>query len=311
MHAASVQSADEKGAWERYISCVPRPDPRVPSQIADYLTLQRTHRLQALEGTLHDVLDTLAVIDETSGVALQAAQRDESDELARLQACKADLFALIAEQLDAFTLWFLNHCDRFASVEGDIKRELSLGRARWATWLNVNKNPRLKSIEFPKIGLQLDIHKQLALAPIAIRAELLDAASKYAECSQGEWYPVGPVLTVELLALPAMAKPTANEWTMRLEGAGANRLHRLPYPIPPAGGDASTWQSDDDVPAIGFNTDVAPALVEMAGASLQVRVSRSSPAACMRCRSECATHARHTRRWACGTRLAGSGRAIT
>ena len=268
--AASIHDADERGAWERYISCVPRPDPRVASQVADYLTLQRAHSHETVEDTLRDVLDALAVIDETGAVTLQAAQRDDGAELARLRACKADLFGLIAEQLDAFTLWFLNHCDRFASVEGDVKREASAGRARWAVWLNVNKNPRLKSVEFPRFGLQLDIHKQLALAPIAIRAHLLDAAIKFAECSGGEWYPVGPILTVELLALPAMAKPTANEWTMRLQGAQANRLHRLPYPIPPAGGDAGNWQSDDDVPAIGFNTDITPALVEMAGTSLQV-----------------------------------------
>lgn len=240
------------------------------SQIQDYIILQTERNLDSLADTLQSVKDILAIIDETTAVAVKAVQRDQLDQLIRLAQVKHELYQLISQQVDAFTIWFLRYSDLFASVEGDIKCELSLGRVRWAAWLNINKNPRLKAIEFPRIGFQLDIHKQLALAPIAVRAVILDSADEYFESCKNQWYAVGPVILVDLLSLPMMARLLANEWTFRPQGPSSAKLQRLPYPIPPVGADPSTWQSDDEIPPLGFNTDIEPNVVHLAGEGIQV-----------------------------------------
>jgi cancer susceptibility candidate protein 1 len=272
---ANQQAVDNKNSWARYTSCVPHPDPKISSQIQDYIILKTERKVESLADTLQCVEDTLAVIDESTAVAVKAIQRNQLDEVKRIEEFRVQLFQLISQQIDAFTIWFLSYSDRFASVEGDIKRELSLGRVSWAVWLNINKNPRLKAIEFPRIGFQLDIHKQLALAPIAVRAVLLNSAEEYFQSCKNQWYAVGPVILVDLLMLPLMARATANEWTFRPQGPLSAKLQRLPYPIPPVGADPSTWQSDDEIPPLGFNTEIEPNLAHLAGESIQVPPSVS------------------------------------
>lgn len=68
--------------------------------------------------------------------------------------------------------WFLNHWDYFADEEGGVKHEAVGRHFALGVWVNVIKNPRLKQIEFPALRVAIDIQKQLALAPIAIRAQV-------------------------------------------------------------------------------------------------------------------------------------------
>jgi cancer susceptibility candidate protein 1 len=319
--SAHAQEADDALAWKSYAGCSALPDPCSLSCISDYLSTQTGAVLESIPDALSRVRDALTIIDEASAAAARFAQRGRTDEVTRLNRCRLDLYGLITHQIDAATAWFLHHCDLFADSEGNIKHEVTTSRCRWAIWLNINKNPRLKGIEFPTTGLHLEIQKQLALAPIAIRAQIIDCADAYlSECSN-EWYAVGDVIKIDLVTLPPMCKATVNEWTLRMHGPLTGRLHQLPYPIPPAGADPGAWQSEEDVPPLGIITDLRPSVVLLADTCLQVRppelalpahASRPSEfgeswSVCME--NTCHGQGQPACRWACGIRRTSAGAA--
>ena len=265
----AAQLDDERG-WDRYKSCNPLPDPLVESQVSCYQTLRQEATLDSVPATLQHVHDALTIIDEANAACTLAAQRKQDAEVARLQRCTRDLFALITQQLDGATAHFLHHCDYYADADGNVKSEQVLDRCGWGIWLNIHKNPRLKTVEFPALGLQLEVTKQLALAPIAIRAQILDTADEFFEECTNEWYAVGSVIKVDILGLPPMCKQTANDWVLRVHSPLTTKLQRLPYPIPPAGVDPSSWHTDEEAQPLGFNTSIVPDIVQIADSQLEV-----------------------------------------
>ena len=115
----------------------------------------------------------LFVAREVDGACELAALGNNDSALLELEKRRAALHALVARLVDDMTAWVLHRCDCFADAEGGVRVEHVGASVQWAVWLNVNKNPRLKVVEFPAIGVHIDIQKQLALAPIAICAEVL------------------------------------------------------------------------------------------------------------------------------------------
>ena len=268
--SAHAQHGDELTAWNRYTSCSKLPDPRVVSRVDDYLAAQTAAPCEALPDAITRVHDALTIIAEARAAAIHAAQRGENDALTCLNRCCSRLYGLIGHTLDCVTAWFLHHCDLFADSEGNVKHEECSPACRWAIWLNINKNPRLKAVDFPGIGVQLEIQKQLALAPIAIRAVIVDTADEFFEACTNEFYAVGPLIKVELLSLPPMCKHTLNDWTLRVQGPLSSRINRLLYPIPPAGADPNTWQSEEAVAPLTITTDLQPDIVHLNGDGIQV-----------------------------------------
>ena len=257
--------------WERYTSCNPLPGPDEPSRLQAYISAQSEAELTSVSDTLQRVQDTATVIDEVTFAALVAAQHYKPSDVTRLGATKQSLYALSQQQLNQVTAWFLHHCDYFADAEGNVKCEEANARCQWGIWLNILKNPRLKAVEFPALSFQLDIPKQIALAPVAVRVQVLDSADEhFAECTN-EWYAVGDVINVDLLTLPPTAKATANGWVMRTQGTAESKLHVIPYPIPPTGADPNTWQSEEEVPKLGFHTSIKPSVVPLPDTQLEVQ----------------------------------------
>lgn len=57
-------------------------------------------------------------------------------------------------------------------------------------------------------------------------------------------------------------------WTLRQVTPLASSVQRVPYPIPPAGADPLTWQSEEEPPPLGVSFPLPPDVV-----LLQVRAS--------------------------------------
>ncbi len=55
---------------------------------------------------------------------------------------------------------------------GEVMVACSSPHFRWCVWVNITRNPRLKTLEMPEIQVSMDISKQLALTGIAIRVQV-------------------------------------------------------------------------------------------------------------------------------------------
>lgn len=216
----------------------------------------------------------LSIVQEINGISIWLAQlgKDHSTLLQR----KEQLLKLVSQISDMATAFFLHRCDYFADEDGGIRFEHMLGACQWGIWLNVNKNPRTKMIEFPNLNLNFEVQKQIALAPVAVRVQILPTIDEFNDVCTNELMAVGPVISVDMLVLPPTSKPTVRQWVIRFHGPLTNAISKIPYPIPPAGADPNTWTTDEDIAPLTVTADVTPKLVQLGQQELQVRTLLSS-----------------------------------
>ncbi|KAG2448008.1 hypothetical protein HYH02_007036 [Chlamydomonas schloesseri] len=212
------------------------------------------------------------------------------------------LYGIVNARIDRLTAAVLHHCDEYANDKNEIQlghvapmpawgpaaaagsepgAESGQGPAagqepqdgleaadgaggafKWGVWVNTAKNPRLKAVEMPQLGVSLEIPKQIALANVALRVQQRSGPGVdefFSRCANA-WMAVGGLLTVDLLAMPPGAKKVRG-WTLRQVTPLALNVQRVPYPIPPAGADPATWTSEEEPPPLGVTAPLPPDVV--------------------------------------------------
>ena len=182
-HASKIEEA---ASWERYVSCRPLPDPRNMVDMNDYVLAMRTQTVESVQLSMKHMEDAASVIFEVETVSNTARMHDDDEAVAVLAKHFTALNGVITKLADEMTAWFLHHSDYFADAETNVKNEQSKDGIKWGAWLNINKNPRLKQVDFPSINVHMDIQKQLALAPIAIRVQVRSTTCLFSPTHQIE-----------------------------------------------------------------------------------------------------------------------------
>jgi Cancer susceptibility candidate 1 N-terminus len=272
VHAGHDTTRASLDDWARHLSCTVLPHVAVRSAMTEYINAQAGRTYDLVPAALRSMNDDLAVIASINAHLHNATPVCLTDSM-QLCEFRGKLFQLIEQHADAATLWFLHHSNFYADAEGNVKHEVMHQQWRWGTWLNVHKNPRMKCISFAQIGVQIDVPKQLALAPVAVRAQINDTAEAFwADCSN-EMMAVGPLIRIDLLVLPPTSKNTVNDWVLRVHGPLTHHLHHLPYPLTPGGMDSSGKHGDDDVPPLHITVNVKPTVLLMDKTAVQVSTS--------------------------------------
>ena len=129
---------------------------------------------------------------------------------------------------------------------------------KFGLWVNLAKNPRVKSIEFTELAISTELPKSLALASVAIRAmhftydrlTPLDNEEAAGTETPGPTYmSLGGVLCLDLLTLPPPTKKVKG-WVIRQINDMTTNVHRQPYPIPPAASDAAAAPLSGSAPPL-------------------------------------------------------------
>lgn len=263
----AVRSADE---WSRFVSCNPLPYPENDRHVNGFLAAEANSSPENVTEALSRMHSAATIIQEIEHVSIRLNQAGA--DISTLNKYKAKLYNLISSISDKVTAWFLHHSDYFSDSEGGVKHEEIVSSCRWGLWLNINKNPRLKLLEFPILQCSVEIVKQLALAPVAIRAQLLPTSDDHNSVCTNELVAVGPAMMFELLTLPPPSKSSVNQWILRMHTPLTHSINKIPYPIPPAGADPNTWVADDDVQALAITVKGVPPIVQLGDDPLQVRL---------------------------------------
>ena len=264
-HLNGISAVEE---WNRYISCNPLPIPTNDSSLREFLAAEAATVPESVEEAVDRMLAVLSIIQEINAISIWQAQlgNDHSTLLQR----KEQLLNLVSQISDMSTARFLHRCDYCADEDGGIRFEHMLGGCQWGIWLNVNKNPRTKMVEFPILNFNFEIQKQVALAPVAVRVQILPTIDEFNDVCTNELMAAGPVISVDLLALPPASKPTVRQWVIRCHGPLTHAISKIPYPIPPAGADANTWTTEEDIAPLTVTANVTPKLVQLGQQELQV-----------------------------------------
>ncbi|KAK9828512.1 hypothetical protein WJX72_000473 [[Myrmecia] bisecta] len=253
--AKAAAQRQEAANWKRYLACRPLPDPRDARQMNDYFLEADASSCTEPDAALQSCERNTALAEECHILRLEAAL--QADANAKVYSPYIDrLHAITNEAVDHMTAHVLQHADVHAASSGEIQLVSSSASFKWALWVNTTRNPRLKSIDMPDIGVALDIPKMLALASIAIRVQQRAFDEFAGKCANG-YMAVGGTFAVELCALPPGGKPVQS-WTLRQVTPLASKVQRLPYPIPPAGADPTSWVSDEEAPSVGISLALPP-----------------------------------------------------
>ncbi|GIL57326.1 hypothetical protein Vafri_12587 [Volvox africanus] len=279
----SRNEALEAAEWERFLRCVRVPAPRQRVEVTEFLLRMndsvRDEDSRNIDEAFRACEDCRTMILETRQALLDARYRvvgpagPEEEATRKVRATPVDwtrelesdlraLFNIINARIDRFTAAVLHHCDEYANERNEIQLGHVAGTFKWGVWVNTAKNPRLKVVEMPQLGVTLDIPKQIALANVALRVQHRSgpASDEFFWRCGNQWMAVGGVLVVDLLSLPPGAKKVRG-WTLRQVTALASNVQRVPYPIPPAGADPLTWQSEEEPPPMGVTAPLPPDVV--------------------------------------------------
>ncbi|KAG1660998.1 hypothetical protein FOA52_007163 [Chlamydomonas sp. UWO 241] len=269
MQAAERARAREQSKkdweWERYLSCTYVPHPENRKHMAEFMdsmaTVPPAHGGGGLGDALAACQDAYQVIGECA--LFEAQARLDGDDTARetFASHAKQLHELVGGRIDSISARLLHFSDEHPHGKdvcpqtGMVQGDFSLG-----LWVNTAKNPRIKNVELAAISTVIDVPKQIALASIALRVVRRTRDEFFSACTN-EYMALGGVVYADLLSLPPAARK-AGGWSMRAVTPLATSVHRVPYPIPPAGADPHTFRSEEEPLPLGlsFSFD-APSLL--------------------------------------------------
>ncbi|KXZ46913.1 hypothetical protein GPECTOR_39g407 [Gonium pectorale] len=278
--ARARTDASEAADWERFLRCVHVPAPKQRVAVTEFMNRMsaaakeaesrdmgeafmaceecRTMILETRQALLEARLSTAAGAGSSGG----ELKGTPNEWVADFESDLRSLYSVINSRIDRLTAVVLHHGDEYANEKNEIQLGHVAGTFKWGIWVNTAKNPRLKVVEMPSLGVVLDIPKQIALANVALRVQHRWGPGSdefFGRCGN-QWMAVGGVLVVDLLALPPSAKKVRG-WTLRQVTPLAANVQRVPYPIPPAGADPLTWQSEEEPPPLGVTAPLPPDVV--------------------------------------------------
>lgn len=67
----------------------------------------------------------------------------------------------------------VQRADEYSDPKGDVLLTAQQGVLQWGLWVNTQKNPRFKLVVLSGLGMTVEIPKQLALANIALRVQVM------------------------------------------------------------------------------------------------------------------------------------------
>lgn len=159
---------------------------------------------------LHRILkETQQAIDVMMGLDILVSQSMamKNEELTvKYRGYIKKLRKLVEVKTDYATAHMLEHLDKHINTQDNTCKVFNTTpMQKYGIWVNIAKNLRLKTIEYPELGLMTDIPRPIILASVAVRMihYRLDPLSPF---EMGEFFTVGGVLFIEVLDVPDRPK---------------------------------------------------------------------------------------------------------
>ncbi|KAG1689719.1 hypothetical protein DVH05_001925 [Phytophthora capsici] len=187
------------------------------------------------------------VMEDLTFVAANACATNDAPLRAQCSRFISRLEELVVEKVDLATAHVLQYADEYADLSsastssssnanatrGEVKLASASPNTGWVQlglWVNLlaKGSSRNKRVEFPELGVNVDLPKAVITQSLALRVTRwpFDAFSE----SGGSDSALGGVFSLELLAVPAPPK-RARGWIMREVPDARDQLKRLHYPL--------------------------------------------------------------------------------
>jgi len=266
---------EQQHEWQRYLECNPLPDVRHEAELNTYLSLWREAPAASAQPhtLLHQLINSCSVSESIVSSLHDAASlaREEHDSRTQhfLTAYQHTLRHLITSKVDQLTSAYLTHSDVYEDDQKTFTVSHHSPHIDYALWVHTSaKHGRVKKIDWPDIGLTVELPVALQQSRVAIRVvrTTFDHVSEREEAEEGEvqatahseaaggeeaaarqeerererevrramrpphhFVSVGGMICIEQLALPPPPKQ-AKGWAMRELAHTCSALQVIPYP---------------------------------------------------------------------------------
>ena len=265
-------TVDQQHEWQRYLECNPLPDVRHEAELNTYLSLWREAAAASAQPhtLLQPVINSCSVSESIVSSLHDAASlaREEHDVGTQqlLNNYQHTLRHLITAKVDQLTSAYLTHSDQYEDDQKTFTVSHHSPHIDYALWVHTSaKHGRVKRIEWPDIGMTVELPVALQQSRIAIRVvrttfdhvsekeEAEDDVQPAVQEASGEeaaarseerererqvrralrpphhFVSVGGMICIEQLALPPPPKQ-AKGWAMRELAHTCSALQVIPYP---------------------------------------------------------------------------------
>jgi len=153
--------------WQKFISCTSRPNVAFENEITTYMTMVREEKVQKMEDAIRKCRESEDIVGDL--LELYCKSREDGDK-ERQDWCMHyihEIRALEIEQMDEATAYLLQYIE---------KQEANAHSQVYLSWGNqtdeikvgfwghlLNKGFRAKQIDHPRIQINLDLPKSIAL----------------------------------------------------------------------------------------------------------------------------------------------------
>ncbi len=145
-------------------------DPAIEAEANTWLSLWADKDGVSLKETLADVQDVELIVRTMDNVFARATGKESDKALvARLHRDIGAFRELASSKLDLATANVIQHADEHSNTRNELLLAYDTGDIQFCMWINLSKNPRVKTIEFGDLGIAIDIPKALALSSVAVR----------------------------------------------------------------------------------------------------------------------------------------------
>ncbi|KAG2765335.1 hypothetical protein PC116_g3840 [Phytophthora cactorum] len=245
-----LRAQKEAKDWDNYLACQPRPDAQVEGDMNSFLnswqldTATLELDLPAVTAACESATE---VVEDLVFVAADACATNDDPLRAQCTRFISRLQELVIKKVDLTTAHVLQYADEYADLSpttsnnanptrGEVKLASASPNTGWVQlglWVNLlaKGSSRNKRVEFPELGVNVDLPKAVITQSLALRVTRwpFDAFSSLSD-GGGSNIALGGVFTLELLAVPSPPK-RARGWIMREVPDAREQLKRLHYPL--------------------------------------------------------------------------------
>lgn len=231
--------------WERYLSCDHSTNPRDQADVNSFLSTWQESEDTDMQDLFSQIEKAVKLVDELLAMKSTSDLQGNSSDSERYSKHVIDIRNLIHNKIQKLTAHQLLFSEKFASAKNEVLLSTEGGGYGYGLWVNLAKNPRISSIDFGILGME--ISKTIAQAAIAIRVTTSPEIHEY-----GNYVLLSPVLTCEFFQLPPPTKRVGG-LTLRQVSTHQN-LQTVQYPL-------KTTRPNEVQPPIVFKMKVDTSLL--------------------------------------------------
>jgi len=225
--------------WEKFRAPTDAPDAENENDMNTFITLTNNMEVSGMKEVIDVVRSVELVADTVQRVWSQSLSERDYKNLTIANSYLEQFSGAIFEKLDSATANFLRFVDNHLNDRSEIQVEEVAQGTVLGLWGSFNDmRPIRKSIQFEKMGIQLDVPKQILQQHVmvhrVIRIPIDHISTSVYNTPDGAGFAkqvLGDLIKIDILIPPPQAfEIRAKRWIIRDKSSGATTLRTTSYP---------------------------------------------------------------------------------